>query len=195
MAKATRMGLFVDRFVAFNLDRYKDDAPMKALFTGLTESELTFESLTGSGTGVRSLTVKSASRNFIGINQTYHAADLHDVNGYDLVDPLTQPNKAAVLAKSVPGVYCYKDTDSTTDRIMVLLPYGMAVGSQQAAAKTAFTTAVRVVVSGSEIVSDATKLTVDGPCIYGVIPFALASEAIITIPDTDYGQLTYPEDL
>lgn len=195
MAKATRMGLFVDRFVAFNLDRYKDDAPMKALFTGLTESELTFESLTGSGTGVRSLTVKSSSRNFIGINQTYHAADLHDVNGYDLADPLTQPNLASVLAKSTPGVYAYKDVDGTTDRIMVLLAYGTAVGSQQAAAKAAFTTAVRVVVLGSEIVSDATKLTVDGPCIYGQIPFALGVEPIITIPDTDYGQLTHPEDL
>lgn len=193
MAKATRMGLFVDRFISFNLTRYENDAPMKALFTGLTEGDLTFEALTGTGTGVRSLTVKSTSRNFIGVNQTYLAADLQDVNGYDLTDPVVAADKATVLAKTVPGVYAYKDVDGTTDKIIVLLAHDVAVGDQQATAKTAFTTAVRVDVQGSEITSDATTLTVDGPTIYGVIEFALATEAVINIPDTDYGQLTFPE--
>jgi hypothetical protein len=187
------MGLFVDRFIEFNLDRYKDDVPMKALFTGLTESDLSFELLAGSGTNVRSLTVKSATRNFIAVNQTYHAADLHNADGYDLVDPVVQADLATVKAQSTPGVYAYKDVDGVTDKIIVLLPYGTAVGAQQAAAKVAFTTAVHVVIQGSDIVSDAAKLTVDGPTIYGQIPFALGVQAIITIPDTDYGQLTYPE--
>lgn len=193
MAKATRMGLFVDRFIAFNLDRYQDNPEMKALFTGLNESELTFEALTGAGTATRSLTVKSTSRNFIGVNQTYLAADLHDVNGYSLTDPVVAPDLATVLAKTVPGVYAYKDADGTTDKIIVLLAHDVALEDQQEAAKLAFDTAVLVTVAGDEITSDANSLTIDGPTVYGVINFALATEAVITIPVTDYGQLAFPE--
>lgn len=193
MAKATRMGLFVDRFIAFNLTRYENDAPMKALFTGLTEADVTFEALTGTGVGVRSLTVKSISRNFIGVNQTYLAADLHDVNGYDLTDPVVAADKDAVLALTVPGVYAYKDTDGTTDKIMVLLAHDVELADQQTAAKAAFDAAVRVTLQPADMTSSATTITVDGPTVYGVIDFALATEAVINIPDTDYGQLTFPE--
>lgn len=193
MAKATRMGLFVDRFISFNETRYAGNAEMLALFTGLTEADVTFEALTGTGTGIRSLTVKSISRNFIGVNQTYLAADLHDVNGYDLTDPVVAADKDAVLALTVPGVYAYKDTDGITDKIMVLLAHDVALEDQQTAAKAAFDAAVRVTLQPADMTTTATTITVDGPTVYGVIDFALATEAVINIPDTDYGQLTFPE--
>ena len=195
MAKTTRMGLFVERFIAFNLTRYANDAAMKALFTGLKESELTFDTLTGSGTAMRSLTVRSATRHFVGEDQTYRAANIHVATGYDLVEPEIQPNLAAVLAKSAPGVYAYKDADGTTDKIIVLLEDGTSPGVQQATARAIFINAFHVVVLANDIVTDASKLTVDSPCVYGIIPFAVGEPAIITIPDTDYGQLTNPQDL
>lgn len=195
MAKTTRMGLFVERFIAFNLTRYANDAAMKALFTGLKESELTFDTLTGSGTALRSLTVRSATRHFVGADQSYRAASIHVPEGYDLIEPDIKPNLADVLAKSKPGVYAYKDADGTTNRIIVLLEHGTSVSTQQAVARAMFTAAFHVVVLANDITTDATKLVVDGPCVYGIIPFAVGEPAIVIIPDTDYGQLTNPEDL
>lgn len=195
MAKTTRMGPFIERFIAFNLTRYANDAPMRALFTDLLESDLTFSALTGRGTGIRSLTVRSTTRHFIGVDQTYRAADIHVPDKYTLADPEIQPNLAAVLAKVTPGLYAYKDIDGVTNRIMVILEYGTAVAVQQATARELFSTAFQVMTTVADITSDSKKLTVDGPCVYGVIPFALGEPPIVMIPDTDYGQLTYPEDL
>lgn len=193
MAKATRMGLFVDRFVAFNLNRYTDDPVMKPLFTGLTEADLTFEALTGTGTAKRSVTVKSTARNFIGVNQTWTAAEVNDDKGFDLAEPGIAADLAAVQAKTVPGVYAYHDTDGTTVKIMVLLAHDVALEDQQTTAKSAFDTAIRVTLLPAEITSDATSVSVDAPTVYGTVLFALATEAVHVIPDTDYGQLTFPE--
>lgn len=193
MAKATRMGLFVDRFVAFNLNRYTDDPVMKPLFTGLTEGDLTFEALTGTGTAVRSVTVKSASRNFIGVNQTWRAAEINDVNGYDLTEPGTLADLAAVEAKTVPGVYAYFDADGTTVKVAVLLAFDVAEEDQPAAAKAAFDSAVRVTLLPEDFTAAAGVITVDAPTVHGEVVYALATEAVHVIPDTDYGQLAFPE--
>lgn len=190
----SRMNLFFNRFVAFNLDRYQDDAEMLPLFQGLQENELTFEALTGTGADTRSLTVKSVSRNFMGVNQTYHAAELNNVRAYSMVEPgVVAPTLADLDEKTVPGVYAYLDADGVTTKIMILIDDKAEVGTDAAAAIEALTSAFKYDLLPGDITSGADALTIEAPCFYGVLSFKRAAAEVLVIPATDYGQLEFPE--
>jgi hypothetical protein len=194
MAKSSRMSLFVTRFVAFNLNRYKDDAEKKALFDGLTEAELSFEDITSGANGLRSATVKSAARRFIGLEQSWTAANPNSARGYDMTDATVYEDFDAVKALVVPGTYAFLDEDGTTTKIAILLPHGTAEADRPAAAKAAFATALKYDTLDQEVTADATTVSIDAPCIWGSVVHAVAQAEVFTIPDTDYGQLTFPEE-
>lgn len=193
MAKSSRMSLFVTRFVAYNLDRYKNDSAKLALFTGLTESELTFESLTMGANGLRSTTVKSASRRFLGLNQSWVAADINAPKAFEMSDNSLYPDYATLKEQTVPGIYAYLDADGKSTKICILLASNTAVADQPAAAKSAFLTAIKYETIGSEVTTDSDSVNINAPCIVGEVKFDLARVAVFDIPATDYGQLTYPE--
>lgn len=194
MAKSSRMSLFVTRFVAYNLERYKDDPAKKALFTGLTESELTFETLTMGANGLRSTTIKSASRRFIGLNQSWTAADVNSAKAFEMSDNQLYPDLATLKEQTVPGVYAYQDADGKTTKICILLPYNTAAADQPESAKSAFLTNLKYETVGSDVTVDSDSVNINAPCIVGEVKFELARVAVFNIPDTDYGQLEHKQD-
>lgn len=195
MAKTTRMGLFVERFVAYNLDRYADNPTMHALFVGLTEPELAFEDMVLAVNGVRSSTIKCRSRNFVGYNQRWTAAELNDPNAYTMTDYQVADNLAVIQAKSTPGLYAYKEADGFTVKVIVLVPRNTAVSDRPSVAKAMFIEALRFDIMNKDLSANATKIVVNAPCMYGDIAFDIAADTIVQIVNVDYGQLTHPEDL
>lgn len=195
MAKTTRMGLFVTRFVAFNLDRYDTDPVMKPLFVGLTESELIFEDMVLAIKGARSTTIKSKSRNFVGYNQRWTAAEINDIDAFVMTDYEVAENLEAVMTKNVPGLYAYTDADGVTLKIIVLVPRATVLGDRPAVAKAMMIEALRFDILNKDITVNESQITVNAPCMWGDIVFDIAADTIVRITGKEYGQLTYPEDL
>lgn len=195
MAKTTRMGLFVDRFVAFNLDRYADNPAMEALFIGLTESELVFEDMVLAAHGARSTTIKSKSRNFVGYNQRWTAAEINDPNAFVMTDYEVGENLVTIMAKNVPGMYAYVDDDGVTTKIIILVPRNTAINDRPVVARAMMIEALRFDIMNKDIMTDPTKITVNAPCMWGDLKFDIAADTIVKIKAKEYGQLTYPENL
>lgn len=195
MAKITRMGLFVTRFVAFNLDRYDTDPVMKPLFVGLTESELVFEDMVLAVKGARSTTIKSKSRNFVGYNQRWTAAEINDIDAFVMTDYEATENLAEVLTKNVPGIYAYMDADGVTLKIIVLVPRSTVLGDRPTVAKAMLIEALRFDILNKDITAYEDKITFNAPCMWGDVKFDIAADTIVHVTGKEYGQLTYPEDL
>ncbi|MBS9733499.1 hypothetical protein, partial [Pseudomonas aeruginosa] len=102
--------IFLDKFVEFNKDRYKDDAEMLALFDGLTLADITISDITADGANpeLQSATVTSVSRNFKGVEQKWLPANINTPFAFVVVNkgaPLTGEDQLA--KQTTPGAYVY----------------------------------------------------------------------------------------
>lgn len=193
MAKATRLSMIVDRFVSYNYERYRND-PIKSLFfIDLKEEELVFEDMVLAAKGVRSSTIRSPTREFVGYNQRWVAAEINNPHAFELTEEEVIESEVIALNKSEPGVYVYMDGNDT--KILILVPRDTPVANRDTVATTMFVNALLFDTLPSDIVVRDNQVVITGPCMWGGVKFAPASDPIMQIGTKQYGQLTHPEDL
>lgn len=179
--------LFFERFLEYNLERYKNNPTYLNLFTNLTYQEVIISSIIPTMNGERrSATVTSATRRFKGINQSWTPAKAgRDPNLYNLlnVDPL--PDLETVQKVTTPGMYSYMD--GTQVKIMIVIPFTTQANQVDATLYSLFNNAIRYQVTRPTLVD--TTYVVDGDTYTGPIEWIRAASSILIIPDTDYQQL------
>lgn len=190
MAAKQHLELFFERFLAFNLDRYKDNPTYLALFTGLAFGDVTIANIQPLEAGAkRSATVASASRNFRGVNQSWTPAPADkDQALYTLQNTVPLANKAALHDQTTPGMYSY--TDGSDVKVGAVIGAGIPTEQQAAAVEAVIRGALNydiptITVAGG---ADTTAVLV-GDTFNGALEWVAGTAPVIIIPDTDYGQL------
>jgi len=192
MAAKTHSALFFERFLAFNLDRYKNNAEMLAKFTGLTEADVTITDITEIAqpvAGSRRSTVTSLGRNFHGIQQDWTPAVAQTKLKLYILQNEEEPLAAlADLAdQTAAGAYVY--LDGGVEKV------GIVIGSDVDAAD--FATAVEATLRAAlvydiptvNVPDGGTTVVLTGDTFNGALEWAQGSEPVVEIPPTYYGDL------
>ena len=191
MAAKKHLELFFERFLSFNLNRYKDDATSLAYFTGLVYDDVAITNVVPLQQQNRfSASVASATRRFRGINQSWTAANAAtDLNLWELKNtgaPLA--DAAELAAQTVAGVYEYLDAEGVPTA-GVVIPEGIETADIAAAVTTVLNAAARYENEGYTVAEGGDTAVVKGTTYNGTLTWAEALIPMLEIPDTDYGQL------
>jgi len=195
MAAKKHQELFFERFLAFNLNRYKDDATSLAYFTGLTFPDVAITNVVPLQQPNRfSASVASTTRRFRGINQSWTAANAAtDLNLWTLKNPETPLADVAALAEqTVAGVYSYLDAEGVPTA-GVVIPEGIEAADVAAAVGTVLTAAMQYENDGYTVPENGSTVVIAGTTYNGTLTWAEALIPMLEIPDTDYGQLVGAE--
>lgn len=190
MAAKKHLELFFERFLAFNLNRYKDDATSLAYFTGLTFPDIAMSDIVALAEPNRfSATVTSTTRRFRGANQSWTAADAAtDVNLWALKNTTPLASVDELSEQTVAGVYSYVGAEGKTT-VGVVIPEGIEDAGIDAAVRDVINAAAQYETEGSSASSATNIAAVRGRTFKGDLVWAAALIPMLTIPDTDYGQL------
>lgn len=191
MAAKKHLELFFEKFLPFNLNRYKDDAAALAHFTGLTFADVQITAVTALAQPNRfSATVSSTTRRFRGVNQSWTAADAAtDLNLWTLKNPGAPLASVDELAEqTVAGLYSYVAADSKPT-VGVVIPEGIAAGAVADAITTVLNSGAQYENDGYTVPEAGTTVLVKGTTYNGTLTWAAAVIPMLEIPDTDYGQL------
>lgn len=193
MADKQHMELFFDRFLEFNLERYKDDPKWLPKFTGLTFSMLTISDITPiMGNTRRNSAVFSAARRFRGLNQSWTPAKAEtDLKLYKPVSPDALPSVDKLSEQVEAGVYFY--VDGSDIKVGVVIANGIEAGQQAAAVESTLRAALVYDIPTVTVAGVGNSVALVGDTFEGSLVWAIGQEAIEVIPDTDYGQLVAPE--
>jgi len=198
MAKA-HLELFHERFVKFNLDRYKDDPKMLPLFQGLTLGMVSITDITDISEpveGSRRSTVTSVARNFKGIEQDWTPADAAtNVKLYTLgnEDPLVPIADLETLKEQTAvGVYSYLDGE--TVKAAVVISAEVEEAGFAAAVETALKAALKYDIPEVNVPEGGTTIELIGDTFLGTLEWVQGAAEIIVIPPTYYGQLDVEEE-
>lgn len=185
--------LFLDKFVEYNKTRYADDPVMLPLFKNLTLDEIVISDLDSSGPVIQSATVSSANRNFRGIEQSWTPADLNSVNAFTLVNPGAPLTSFAEVGKqTVAGVYAY--TSGSDVFPALALPADTTPENREAAVRALFQSSYKYIITDAELtVSELNVSVTTNSYTRGTVLHTLSKAPVMAIPETDYGQLVYPE--
>lgn len=195
MAAKKHLELFFERFLAFNLNRYKDDATSLAYFTGLTFPDVAITSITALAQPNRfNASVASATRRFRGVNQSWTAANAAtDLNLWTLKNPgAPLADEAALAEQTVAGVYVYLDGEGVPTA-GVVIPEGIETADVAAAVGTVLTAAMQYENDGYTVPEGGTTVAIAGTTYNGTLTWVEAVIPMLEIPDTDYGQLVGAE--
>lgn len=200
MAKA-HLELFHERFVKYNLDRYKDDPKMLPLFQGLTLGMVSITDITDISEpveGSRRSTVTSVARNFKGIEQDWTPADaattvkLYTLSNEDPLIPL--PDLDALKEQTAVGVYSYLDVDGTTVKAGVVIAADVEEAGFAAAVETALKAALKYDIPEVNVPEGGTTIELIGDTFLGTLEWVQGAAEIIIIPPTYYGVLDVEEE-
>lgn len=186
--------LFLNKFVAVNLDRYKDDPAMLPLFQDLELGDITISDLVPGVAEPQVATVSSENRNFRGIQQRWLPAFLAKPDPFALKNPTTPLASVTELGEQEdPGVYCYLSDGEVLPGMV--LPSETIPSTLEANAKAMFQSSFGYAIGSDELTVGSNSLSV-AMNVYtrGSIPFAVAKGGVMTIPPTDYRRLAHPED-
>lgn len=189
MADKQHLELFFERFLKFNLERYKDDPKWLPKFTGLTFSMVVISDIVPIMSNTRrSAKVFSAARRFSGVNQSWTPAKAEtDLKLWkpESVDPLPSVDKLAEQVDA--GVYFY--VDGADVKVGVVIANGVAPAQQAAAVESTLRAALVYDIPTVEVAGVGTTVTLVGDTFEGTLVWAEGQAPIEVLPDTDYGQL------
>lgn len=192
--------IFLDKFVEFNKDRYKDDAEMLALFDGLTLADITISDITADGTNpeLQSATVTSVSRNFKGVEQKWLPANINTPFAFVVVNkgaPLT--SEAELADQTTPGAYVYLvgEGEEAVQRVGLVLASTTTTETQAADALALFKANFEYVLDDADVDTATAKVlkVTTNPFTRGELVYEIGKAPIIEIPETDYGRLEFKE--
>ena len=144
--------LYLDKFVAYNEVRYKDNPAFIAALSGLTLDQVAFSNIRKQvdPNGQINYLVDMVSANlFTAVDQHYIPADFIDNGPASLVVPFPL-TVADIKAKAVQGIYTLLNSDSTTGGA-VLVPFGSNMSD----------TVVQTIQANCMFAVLATEITVD----------------------------------
>jgi len=187
--------LFLNKFVEVNLERYKNDPKMLVLFQGLELGDITISDLVPGIPEPQIATVSSENRNFKGIQQRWLPAFLAKKEPFALKNPKAPlPNIEALAEQTEPGVYGYLSKGE-------ILP-GMVLSNRtmpetlEANARAVFQSSFMYKIGNDELTVNGNTLSITmNAYTRGSIPLTVAPGGLMTIPPTNYKQLTHPEDM
>jgi len=187
--------LFLDRFIAYNQDRYKDEPTFVNALTALTLGQVTFSNFRkADNAGVITYLVDVDSPAlFTGVDQKYQPADYTANGPANLIEP-TPLALADLQAKTVQGIYLLSgEGDSVSGAVLV------SKGSKNAeTVLQIIKTSCKYVLVDEEITIDqqVTLATIDSHTVVGTLTIVESNGGVITdaIHDGTYlhdGTLTY----
>jgi len=187
--------LFLDRFIAYNQDRYKDEPTFVNALTALTLGQVTFSNFRkADNAGIITYLVDVDSPSlFTGVDQKYQPADYTANGPANLIEP-TPLALADLQAKTVQGIYLLSgEGDSVSGAVLV------SKGSKDAATVLQIIkNSCKYVLADEEISIDqpVTLVTIDSHTVVGTLTIVESNGGVITdaIHDGTYlhdGTLTY----
>lgn len=187
--------LFLDRFIAYNQDRYKDEPTFVNALTALTLGQVTFSNFRkADNAGIITYLVDVDSPSlFTGVDQKYQPADYTANGPANLIEP-TPLALADLQAKTVQGIYLLSGGgDSVSGAVLV------SKGSKDAATVLQIIkNSCKYVLADEEISIDqpVTLVTIDSHTVVGTLTIVESNGGVITdaIHDGTYlhdGTLTY----
>lgn len=186
--KIPNLQLFLDRFISYNKDRYKNNVRVMALLNRLKLEDITFSNTrTDSSSGEVVRTVDMAiPKVMVAKDQSWIPAD------YD--HPLvSQAASTTVVPEEdlehldIPGLYFYQDGSVTKPVIVYPLGSGDALDSIRAVVKSSCL--YDLLDTQISINNDETVVTVDSPTVYHAMKAVLMVKDPVVIPETDYGDV------
>lgn len=187
--------LFLDRFIAYNQDRYKDEPTFVNALTALTLGQVTFSNFRkADNAGIITYLVDVDSPSlFTGVDQKYQPADYTANGPANLIEP-TPLALADLQAKTVQGIYLLSgEGDSVSGAVLV------SNGSKNTeTVLQIIKNSCKYVLVDEEITIDqqVTLATIDSHTVVGTLTIVESNGGIITdaIHDGTYlhdGTLTY----
>lgn len=188
MAKA-HLELFFERFLEFNLERYKDDPVYLPLFTGLTFADVSITNVIDIMDGERrSSMVVSARRRFRGVNQTWTPAPADtDLELYMLRNSSPLNSLAEAMEQTEEGMYSYIDGDEI--KAVVVIDALTGIQSIPAVVERVFRSAINYEIYDVTVPANDSKVVLVGNTYGGILEWVKGKAKILIIPETDYGQL------
>jgi len=188
MAKA-HLELFFERFLEYNLERYKDDPKFLALFTGLTFSDVAISQIIEIVDGTRrSSMVVSAKRRFKGLNQIWTPAPAAtDLDLYTLQNDTPLASLEEAQEQTEVGLYSYIDGEEI--KVVVVIAEATADADIATTVESVFRSAIQYEIVDVEVPAEGTTIVLNGDTYAGELQWVKGLAEILVIPDTDYGQL------
>ena len=206
MADKKSIALFINAVSIFNQDRYKDDAAIKARFENLTEADVAVSAYDlDTETDVFTVTIKSATRAWSGVDQSYKRAGLQNpkIANYTArtLDGVTDQASFLEAIKHIDtaGVYqvAVPELSGATALLVVHapIPEDTAEGDVETATQLATKEELdKALLYGFDGTTETT--TVVGSTyqfadnfLKGAVYHAPVGAAVLNIPATDYGSL------
>lgn len=189
MADKEHIELFIERFIEYNLVRYKDNPKMLVKFEGLTSEMVTVSDIQPIMEGSRrNSAVFSAPRRFKGINQSWTPAKAEtDLKLYKPVteEPLASKAKLAEIVEQ--GVYFYVDGQEV--KVAIVIANGIDVALQPAAVESTLRAALVYDIPKVAVPGTGNTCILTGNTFEGTLYWVEGQAPIEVIPETDYGQL------
>lgn len=196
MAAKSNIGLFFERFLSFNQDRYADDPKFGPMFADLEESEVVVSEITPTNGGAqRTAKVVSLSRNFSGEGQTWTPGlAATDLNLYILESQNPLESFEELAKQTVNGIYAYLGEDDDI-LVGVVANFDVAEEGEAAAVEAVLRAGLVYDLPEDSITVDnaANTITIDSDTYGGVLAYAIGTEPVRIIPATDYGVLAGEE--
>ncbi|MNG47030.1 hypothetical protein D3C79_48970 [compost metagenome] len=188
MAKA-HLELFFERFLEYNLERYKDDPKFLALFTGLTFPDVAISQIIEIVDGTRrSSMVVSAKRRFKGLNQIWTPAPAAtDLDLYTLQNDTPLASLEEAQEQTEVGLYSYIDGEEI--KVVVVIAEATADADIATTVESVFRSAIQYEIVDVEVPAEGTTIVLNGDTYAGELQWVKGLAEILVIPDTDYGQL------
>lgn len=185
--------LFLDKFIALNQTRYAQDPTMLALFDNLKLTDVTIGAITKDSATERTIAkIDSAARNFTSEPQHFNAAPFENSK---VSTTIAAADLAEIQAKTTAGVYSYTDTGVT--KLVVVVDSATATGAAEITEiKNLLIAAGKYEIVAGDITAtlqsgktDAWDVEIDSDIIIGTLTAIKGQSPVITIPETDYGDL------
>jgi len=188
MAKA-HLELFFERFLEYNLERYKDDPKFLALFTGLAFPDVAISQIIEIVDGTRrSSMVVSAKRRFKGLNQIWTPAPAEtDLDLYTLQNDTPLASLEEAQEQTEVGLYSYIDGEEI--KVVVVIAEATADADIATTVESVFRSAIQYEIVDVEVPAEGTTIVLNGDTYAGKLQWVKGLAEILVIPDTDYGQL------
>lgn len=189
MADKQHLELFFERFLEFNLERFKNDPVWLPKFQGLTFDMLTISDIQPiMGNTRRNSAVFSAARRFKGLNQSWTPANATtDLKLYKPVSPDPLADVTKLSEQTVAGVYFY--VDGVDIKVGVVIAAGIAANDKAAAVEATLRAALVYDIPTVTVSGVGNTCVLVGNTFEGSLIWAEGQEEILVIPDTDYGRL------
>lgn len=186
--KIPNLQLFLDRFISYNKERYKDNVRVMALLNRLKLEDITFSNArsdNSSGEVVRTVDM-TVPKVMIAKDQSWIPADFdHPLVSQSVTTTVVPEDE--LEHQQMPGLYFYKDGNVTKPVIVYPLGSGSALDSIRSVIQSSCL--YELTDAQITINSDETVATIDSPTIYHSLKAVLMVKDPTVIPETDYGDI------